>query len=141
MAAKKLRARLASIQGRTFAICLALAAFLWLLRTMEEDREVTYVFQIELVGAEANTGLQAELLDSIARAQVTVSPWDHLLARWLPHREPLRLLVEGLRTPRTEVPSAQLAAEIENRIGSSARVENITPATLAIDVSRRPSRP
>jgi hypothetical protein len=108
---------------------------------MEEDREVTYVFQIELVGAEANTGLQAELLDSIARAQVTVSPWDHLLARWLPHREPLRLLVEGLRTPRTEVPSAQLAAEIENRIGSSARVENITPATLAIDVSRRPSRP
>jgi hypothetical protein len=108
---------------------------------MEDDREVTYVFEIELVGAEANTGLQAELLDSIARAQVLVSPWDHLLARWMPNRDPVRLLVEGLRTPRTEVPSAQLAGEIENRIGSSARVENITPATLAIDVRRKPSKP
>ena len=127
------------IRGKTFAICLGLASFLWLLRTMEDDREVTYRFQIELVGAEANTGLQAVLIDSIAEAQVIVSPWDHLLGRWIPNREPVRLLVEGLRTPRTEVPSAQLATEVPKRMGASARVENITPATLAIDVRRRKS--
>jgi hypothetical protein len=141
MQARKFSSALTSIRGRTFAVCFALASFLWLLRTMEEDRQVTYVFAIELVGAEANTGLQAVLIDSIARAQVVVSPWDHLLGRWLPNREPVRLLVEGLRTPRTEVPSAQLAIEIENRMGSSARVEQITPATLAIDVRRNPSKP
>lgn len=136
MAAPKGTKRL-PIRGRTFAVCLGLASFLWLLRTMEDDRVVTYVFEIELVGAETNTGLQAELLDSVARAQVMVSPWDHLIGRWSPDREPVRLLVEGLRTPRTEVPSAQLAPEIAARIGKSARVEGISPATLAIDVQRR----
>ena len=131
--------RFASIRGRTFAICLALASFLWLLRTMEDDRIVTYVFEIDLVGAEANTGLQATLLDSVARAQVMLSPWDHLLGRWAPDREPVRLLVEGLRTPRTEVPSVQLAPAVAQRLGSSARVESISPSTLAIDVSRQKS--
>ena len=50
---------------------------------------------------------------------------------------PVRLLVEGLRTPRTEVPSVQLAPAVAQRLGSSARVESISPATLAIDVSRK----
>lgn len=118
-------------------MCLALAAFLWLLRTMEDEREITYVFDLELVGAEANTGLKAVLLDSVIRAQVVVSPWEHLLGRWTPDHEPVRLKVEGLRTPRTEVPSAQLAPEVARRVGSSARVGDITPATLAIDVQRR----
>ncbi len=141
MAERKPLSGLRSIEGRTFAVCFGLAAFLWLLRTMEDDREVTYVFQIELVGAEANTGLQAVLLDSVAQAQVSLSPWDHLLGRWMPHREPVRLRVEGLRTPRTEVPSTQLSAEIASRLGASARVQDISPATLAIDVKRRKSRP
>ena len=123
--------------GRTFLICLALASFLWVLRNLEEDRKVTYAFQIELVGAEDNTGLSAILLDSIARAEVVISPWDHLLGRLSPNREPVRLKVEGLRTPRTEVPSAQLGQEIAKRLGGSARVEQIIPATLAIDVRRR----
>ena len=141
MAERKPLSGLRSIEGRTFAVCFGLAAFLWLLRTMEDDREVTYVFQIELVGAEANTGLRAVLLDSVAQAQVSLSPWDHLLGRWMPHREPVRLRVEGLRTPRTEVPSTQLSAEIASRLGASARVQDISPATLAIDVKRRKSRP
>ena len=123
--------------GRTFLICLALASFLWVLRNLEEDRKVTYAFQIELVGAEDNTGLSAVLLDSIARAEVVISPWDHLLGRLSPNREPVRLKVEGLRTPRTEVPSAQLGKEISKRLGGSARVEQIIPATLAIDVRRQ----
>lgn len=137
MSTSGLTSRLSSIRGRTFAICLALASFLWLLRTMEEDRVVTYAFEIELVGAEANTGLQAVLLDSVARAQVMLSPWDHLLGRWAPDSEPVRLLVEGLRTPRTEVSSVQFAPTVAQRLGSSARVESISPATLAIDVSRK----
>ena len=93
MAERKPFSGLRSIEGRTFAVCLSLAAFLWLLRTMEDDRQVTYLFQIELVGAEANTGLQAVLLDSLAQAQVTLSPWDHLLGRWMPNLEPVRLRV------------------------------------------------
>jgi len=141
MAERKPLSGLRSIEGRTFAVCFSLAAFLWLLRTMEDDRLVTYVFQIELVGAEANTGLQAVLLDSVAQAQVSLSPWDHLLGRWMPNRDPVRLRVEGLRTPRTEVPSTQLSAEIASRLGASARVQDISPTTLAIDVKRRKSRP
>ena len=141
MAERKPFSGLRSIEGRTFAVCFGLAAFLWLLRTMEDDRLVTYVFQIELVGAEANTGLQAVLLDSVAQAQVSLSPWDHLLGRWMPNRDPVRLRVEGLRTPRTEVPSTQLSAEIASRLGASARVQDISPTTLAIDVKRRKSRP
>jgi hypothetical protein len=141
MAERKPLSGLRSIEGRTFAVCFGLAAFLWLLRTMEDDRLVTYVFQIELVGAEANTGLQAVLLDSVAQAQVSLSPWDHLLGRWMPNRDPVRLRVEGLRTPRTEVPSTQLSAEIASRLGASARVQDISPTTLAIDVKRRKSRP
>ena len=141
MAERKPLSGLRSIEGRTFAVCFGLAAFLWLLRTMEDDREVSYVVQIERGGAEANTGLQAVLLDSVAQAQVSLSPWDHLLGRWMPHREPVRLRVEGLRTPRTEVPSTQLSAEIASRLGASARVQDISPATLAIDVKRRKSRP
>lgn len=106
---------------------------------MEDDREVTYAFSIELVGVESNTGLKAILLDSTAKAQVVLSPWDHLIGRWLPNDKPVRLRVEGLRTPRTEVPSVQLAMEIQNRLGTSARIGQITPATLAIDVqSQRP---
>ena len=141
MAERKPLSGLRSIEGRTFAVCFGLAAFLWLLRTMGDDRLVTYVFQIELVGAEANTGLQAVLLDSVAQAQVSLSPWDHLLGRWMPNRDPVRLRVEGLRTPRTEVPSTQLSAEIASRLGASARVQDISPTTLAIDVKRRKSRP
>ena len=137
MSERKRLTGLRSIHGRTFAVCVGLAAFLWLLRTMQDERQVTYVFNIELVGAEASTGLKAELLDSVARAEVTLSPWEHLKGRWMPNREPVRLRVEGLRTPRTEVPSAQLAAEIKARLGKSARVEDIQPSTLVIDVTRR----
>ena len=50
------------------------------------------------------------------------------------NREPVRLRVE--LNPRTEVPSEQLGAEIEHRLGNSARVRAISPATLAIDVRR-----
>ena len=137
----RLRAPFAALNGRTFAICLGLSAFLWLLRTMEGDRTVTYDFAIELVGAEANTGLQAVLVDSTAQAEVELSPWDHLVGRWTPNSDPVRLKVEGLRTPRTEVPSGQLSAEIEGRLGKSARVRAISPATLAIDVRRKPKTP
>jgi hypothetical protein len=131
-----LRKRLLSLNGRTLLICLALSAFLWLLRTMEGDRTVTYAFAIELVGVEASTGLQADLIDSTAKAEVMLSPGDHLLGRWSPTDDPIRLKVEGLRTPRTEVPSEQLSAEIEHRLGNSARVRSISPATLAINVRR-----
>lgn len=137
----RLRSSFAVLTGRTFAVCLALSAFLWLLRTLEGDRTVTCDFAIELVGAEASTGLQALLLDSTAKAEVTLSPWDHLVARWTLSPKPVRLKVEGLRTPRTEVPSGQLAAELEDRLGKSARVRSITPATLAIDVRRKPRTP
>lgn len=137
---QRFRRALAAMNGRTFATCLALSAFLWLLRTMEGDRTVTYAFTIELVGAEASTGLNATLIDSLAEAEVVLSPWDHLLGRWSPHREPVRLKVEGLRTPRTEVPSGQLASEIEARLGKSAQVRSVSPSTLAIDV-RKSARP
>ena len=140
MSTSGLTSRLSSIRGRTFAICLALASFLWLLRTMEEDRVVTYAFEIELVGVEASTGLQADLLDSVATAEVELSPWDHLLGRWTRNLDPIRLNVDGLRTPRTEVASMVLASEVENRLGSSARVRSITPATLAINVRRGRSK-
>lgn len=136
MADARPRAPLHAIRWRTFSICLGLAALLWMLRTLENEREITYVFEIELVGAEASTGLKAQLIDSVARARAVVSPWEHLMGRWAPDREPLRLQVEGLRTPRTEVPSARLTSEIERRIGKSARVKEIVPATLAIDVQR-----
>ena len=135
----RFRKKVSSMNGRTFAICLALAAFLWLLRAMEGEREVTYSFGIELVGAEASTGLQAVLLDSMATANVTLSPWDHLKGRWWRNADPVTLKVVGLRTPRTEVPSAQLGTEIEARLGKSARVRSISPATLAIDVRKGPS--
>ena len=138
---ERLRSSYARLNGRTFAICLALSAFLWLLRTLEGERTVTCDFTVELVGAEANTGLQAVLMDSTAQAEVTLSPWDHLVARWTLSPEPVRLKVEGLRTPRTEVPSGQLAAELEERLGKSARVRSIAPATLAIDVRRKPRTP
>lgn len=108
-----------------------------MLRNLQDDRKVTYSFKIELVGAEDNTGLSAVLIDSIARAEVVLSPWEHLVGRLSPNYDPVRLKVEGLRTPRTEVPSAQLGQEIEKRLGGSARVEEIIPATLAIDVRRR----
>lgn len=128
------------LASRTFAICVALSAFLWLLRTMEGQRTVTYAFSIDLIGVEASTGLQADLLDSVATAEVELSPWDHLLGRWTPNRDPIRLKVDGLRTPRTEVPSMELAGGVEARLGSSARVRSITPATLAIDVRRGRSK-
>ena len=131
-----LRKRVLAFNGRTLLICVGLSSFLWMLRTMEGERTVTYTFGIELVGVEASTGLQADLLDSLAKAEVVLSPWDHLIGRWRPNREPVRLRVEGLRTPRTEVPSEQLGAEIEHRLGNSARVRAISPATLAIDVRR-----
>ena len=135
----RFRKKVSSMNGRTFAICLALAAFLWLLRAMEGEREVTYSFGIELVGAEASTGLKAFLLDSMATANVTLSPWDHLKGRWWRNADPVTLKVVGLRTPRTEVPSGQLGTEIEARLGKSARVRSISPATLAIDVRKGPS--
>ena len=140
-APRRLQSAWSALNGRTLAICLVLSAFLWLLRTMEGERTVTYVFSIELVGAEASTGLQAELLDSTARAEVQLSPWDHLTGRWMAQDDPVRLKVEGLRTPRTEVPSGQLAGEIEQRLGKSARVRSITPSTLAIDVRRQSKTP
>lgn len=140
-AVDRFRSAVSALNGRTFAICLVLSAFLWLLRTLEGERTVSYTFDIELVGAEANTGLQARLLDSTAQAEVLLSPWDHLVGRWSPSNEPVRLKVEGLRTPRFEVPSAQLGGEIEARLGKSARVRNIVPATLAIDVRRSPQTP
>ena len=130
------RNRWLALNGRTLLICVGLSAFLWLLRTMEGERTVTYSFSVELVGVEASTGLQADLIDSTAKAEVVLSPWDHLLGRWRPNREPVRLRVEGLRTPRTEVPSEQLRPEIAQRLGNSARVRNISPATLAINVRR-----
>jgi len=129
-----LRKRLLGLNGRTLLICVGLSAFLWMLRTMEGERTVTYTFTIELVGVEASTGLQADLIDSLANAEVVLSPWDHLIGRWRPNRDPVRLRVEGLRTPRTEVPSEQLGSEIEQRLGRSARIRSISPATLAIDV-------
>ncbi len=132
----KSRKRWLALNGRTFFICVGLSAFLWLLRTMEGERTVTYSFSVELVGVEASTGLQADLIDSTAKAEVVLSPWDHLMGRWRPNREPVRLRVEGLRTPRTEVPSEQLGSEIAQRLGNSARVRNISPATLAINVRR-----
>ena len=131
-----LRKRVLALNGRTLLICVGLSSFLWMLRTMEGERTVTYTFGIELVGVEASTGLQADLLDSLAKAEVVLSPWDHLSGRWRPNREPVRLRVEGLRTPRTEVPSEELGAEIEHRLGNSARVRAISPTTLAIDVRR-----
>ena len=137
----RIRAPFAALNGRTFAICLVLSAFLWLLRTLQGERTVTYDFSIELVGAEASTGLQAILLDSAAQAEVVLSPWDHLVGRMVPNTEPVRLKVEGLRTPRTEVPSGQLSAEIEGRLGKSARVRTVSPATLAIDVRRKSKTP
>ena len=137
MADSRPRSPLRAIRWRTFSICLGLAALLWMLRTLENEREITYVFEIELVGAEASTGLNAQLIDSVARARAVVSPWEHLMGRLSPDREPVRLQVEGLRTPRTEVPSARLMPEIERRIGKTARVKEIVPATLAIDVQRR----
>jgi hypothetical protein len=135
----RIRKCMSSMNGRTFAICLALASFLWLLRAMEGEREVSYTFGIELVGAEANTGLQAVLLDSVATANVLLSPWDHLKGRWWRNPNPVTLKVVGLRTPRTEVPSGQLGTEIEARLGTSARVRSISPATLAIDVRKGPA--
>ena len=131
-----LRQRALALNGRTLLICMGLSAFLWLLRTFEGERTVTYTFGIELVGVESSTGLQADLLDSVAKAEVVLSPWDHLIGRWRPNRDPVRLRVEGLRTPRYERPSDDLGAIIERRLGSSARVQSISPATLAIDVRR-----
>lgn len=130
------RKRWLALNSRTLFICVGLSAFLWLLRTMEGERTVTYSFSVELVGVEASTGLQADLIDSTAKAEVVLSPWDHLMGRWRPNREPVRLRVEGLRTPRTEVPSEQLGPEIAQRLGSSARVRKISPTTLAINVRR-----
>ena len=140
-AVDRFRSAVSALNGRTFAICLFLSAFLWLLRTFEGERTVTYSFNIALVGVEASTGLQARLLDSTAKAEVLLSPWDHLVGTWFPSEEPVRLMVEGLRTPRFEVPSDQLSSEIENRLGKSARVLSIAPATLAIDVRRSPKTP
>ena len=140
-AGSRIRKKMSSLNGRTFVICLSLAAFLWLLRAMDGERTVTYSFAIELIGAEASTGLQAVLIDSTAKADVVLSSWDHLKGRWWSNQTPVTLKVVGLRTPRTEVPSSQLGVEIEARLGKSARVRSISPATLAIDVRRGQPRP
>ena len=76
-AVDRFRSAVSALNGRTFAICLFLSAFLWLLRTFEGERTVTYSFNIALVGVEASTGLQARLLDFM-KAEVLLSPWDHL---------------------------------------------------------------
>ena len=140
MAERKPLSGLRSIEGRTFAVCLGLAAFLWLLRTMEDDRQVTYVFQIELVGAEANTGLQAVLLDSVARLRYRSPRGTTFWAAGCPTGNPCGSGWKGC-APRAQRcrPRSCLLKSLPDW-GPRPGCEDITPTTLAIDVKRRKSR-